>query len=344
MVKNIVLFGASKLGMLAYHILKDSYNILYYCDNDSEKWGKRVSGVEVISPTQLKKLTNIDVIITSSYYCEIGDQLQNLGIFSYKSFKYCIEDVRTSLVNSARKKFDISIIDLGEFLSSLEREISIDDITFMTGGSSLLDYVLLKAIMIKFNFKTYMEIGTWMGESIAAVSGVADRCYSISLPDDDKNLINYFKRINNKNNFSRYFSNKKNNIFHYYEDSKTFDFKIIPDKIDLVFIDGDHSYEGIKSDTKKIFDIIDKNNAIVVWHDFKEIRNNYILSTVQAIYDALPEKLHNNIFAVDRNFCGIYIPDKYISKFNTSSNPNIMYSYEATIKSKFNELIMTNEK
>ena len=32
-----ILFGASKLGRLAYDYLKDKYDIRYYCDNDDKK-------------------------------------------------------------------------------------------------------------------------------------------------------------------------------------------------------------------------------------------------------------------------------------------------------------------
>ena len=40
-------------------------------------------------------------------------------------------------------------------------------------------------------------------------------------------------------------------IKHFYVNSQTFDFETINDEIDLYFIDGDHSYEGVYNDTKK---------------------------------------------------------------------------------------------
>lgn len=335
--KSIVIFGASNYGKKALNILKEDYKILFFSDNDPDKWGKKIDGVEVINPLYLKELTNVEIIIASSFTEEILLQLQKLGISEVKVFKYNIEPIASW--NTSKKKINVPLVNLGEFFRGLNTDISIDDVTFMTGGSSVLDYMFLKSLMIKFQFKTYLEIGTWMGESIATISDIADKCYSISLPDNDTILVDYFRDVNGKSNFSRYFSYKKNNIVHYQTDSKEFDFSIIPDKIDLVFIDGDHTYQGVKTDTENIFKIIDQEETMVVWHDFKNLRNEFLLSTVQAIYAALPERLHKNIFGVDNNMCGIYIPDKYLDIFSFENDPDVVYSYRTTITSKLNRKI-----
>lgn len=341
MSTDIVLFGASNLGKAAYTLLKNNYNIVCFCDNDSEKWGKSVEGIEVIPPSRLRGMDNVDIVIASTYYEEISKQLNSIGINNFKVFKFLLQDC---LIKGPKAKikelreYNIRFLDLGAFLSSIHTDIKIEDMTFLAGGSGLLDYIFLKAVMIKLGLKTYLEIGTWMGESIAAVSEVADKCYSISMPDDDKEIADYFKDILNKSNFSRYFSRGRENIVHFCGDSKAFDFSSIKDKVDLVFIDGDHSYEGVRKDTENIFNFIDKESSIVVWHDFKDIRNKYIEPTVRAIFDVLPESLHKDIFAVDANYCGVYIPERYKAFFKSADNPDILYSYEVAAKVKLNEL------
>ena len=50
-------------------------------------------------------------------------------------------------------------------------------------------------------------------------------------------------------------------------DSRTFDYK---DKnIGFVFVDGDHSYNGVKSDTENALKGIN-SNGVIAWHDFLE--------------------------------------------------------------------------
>ena len=321
---DIVLFGASNLGKATFILLKNSYNIVWFCDNDPEKWGKSIEGIKIIPPSKLRDIDNVDIVISSIYYEEIAKQLNSMGINNFKVFNFLLQDCPTKGTEAKEsREYNIRFLDLGAFLSSIHSDIRIEDMTFLAGGSGLLDYIFLKAVMIKLGLKTYLEIGTWMGESIVAVSEVAEKCYSISLPDDDKKVVDYFKDILNKSNFSRYFSRGRENIVHFYGDSKTFDFSIIKDKVDLVFIDGDHSYEGVRKDTENIFNFVDIENTIVVWHDFKDIRNKFIEPTVQAIFDALPANLHSKIYLLMRIIAGCIYPDRYLGFFDTKKSKNI---------------------
>ena len=81
-------------------------------------------------------------------------------------------------------------------------------------------------------------------------------------------------------------------IIHYYTDSKVFDFSKHADSVDLYFIDGDHSYQGVYSDTKNIFSNR-KEQSIVVWHDFKLGQNEYRAEVIKAVYDALGKDFDN---------------------------------------------------
>lgn len=325
MKENVIFFGASRLGKIAKELLGDKYNIVSYCDNDPSKWGTTFEGIKVISPQQLDG--NTKIIVTSVYFQEILQQLANMGFWNIKVFSAWVNNYTDTLVES----FNIREINLGKFLENSNVR-QIDDVTLMRGGSALLDYLFLKAIISIFHCQTYLEIGTFTGESIAAVSDLVRKCYSISLPDDD--LEPFFRKMG-KANFSRFFSNKKTNVVYYPTDSKFFDYRQIDDHIDLVFIDGDHRYEGVLIDTKKVFQFIDPEKTIVVWHDFKQ-QGKYRMETVKAVFDALPKEIHNNIFAVDNNMCGVYVPDRYLNKFELAKEQDELYSYEVKIKIKLN--------
>lgn len=242
------------------------------------------------------------------------------------------------LRNSTLSQNKLKSISLGKLIEDVGGEASINDLTFLSGGSALTDYFFLKLIMQRCNLKTYLEIGTWTGESIAAVAEVAEQCYSISLPDEDYNLSNVFEKYCGKDNFSRYFSNNKSNIKHFYESSLNFDFEKLPEHIDLIFIDGDHSYQAIKSDTQNIFKKFGYDNTIVVWHDFKTVRNELVDTTYEAVRDSIPEQFHNNLFTVHTNYCGVYVPEKYQNYFGFDEKSDTVYSYEVTLESRRNEL------
>lgn len=92
-IEFICLFGAGRLGIEAYGILKkNNIKIDYFCDNNKALWGKKIIGnISCISPEELKKeFRKALVIITIENY-SIYDQLKDMNIkeiFSIFWFKY----------------------------------------------------------------------------------------------------------------------------------------------------------------------------------------------------------------------------------------------------------------
>lgn len=79
-----VFFGASEMGETLLKEFKDNdIEIDYFCDNDCKKWGKKLLGVNVISPKDLKTFPkNINIVISSMYVEEIYLQLLKLGFIN----------------------------------------------------------------------------------------------------------------------------------------------------------------------------------------------------------------------------------------------------------------------
>jgi radical SAM protein with 4Fe4S-binding SPASM domain len=77
----IILFGASNMGIEALeYLVSQRVNVNFFCDNDSEKWGKELNGVEILPPSNLSKyLDNACIIISSSFVKEIKIQIQEIG-------------------------------------------------------------------------------------------------------------------------------------------------------------------------------------------------------------------------------------------------------------------------
>lgn len=87
-MEKCILFGASKLGNIAFKYLEDKFCISYFCDNDEDKIGKEVNGIRIISPKELINLKDThEIIITSDYSNEIIAQLRKMGIDNFKVFE-----------------------------------------------------------------------------------------------------------------------------------------------------------------------------------------------------------------------------------------------------------------
>lgn len=313
MYKKYVIFGAKVTGDRTYHCLKDEYDFIAYCDNDEQLWGQTKNGLRIISPDELAALNereNFFVLVASAYIDEIGKQLLAMGIRNFAAVSSLV--VETVLP----KTYGFSFIDFGAFLRAHCKEIKLIDQTAAHGGSTTLDYVLLTALFKTLGFRTFLEIGTFMGCSLSNISAIARKCYSISLPvsafDDAFEFYGY-------KNYCDFFPWDKSNIEYFREDSASFDYsKITDNPIDMVFIDGDHSYEGILADTKNVFShVVDFDSTVVVWHDYISACDRFSVRypTISAIRDCLPQHVLEHVYYFTNTMCCAYIPSKYMSHF-----------------------------
>lgn len=87
MKDKVILFGASNYGKVSYNILKEYYDIKYYCDNDRLKWRQNINNIEIIEPKYLQQMVDYKIIITSDYYNEILSQLHKYNILECMIFR-----------------------------------------------------------------------------------------------------------------------------------------------------------------------------------------------------------------------------------------------------------------
>lgn len=64
----------------------------------------------------------------------------------------------------------------------------------------------------------------------------------------------------------------KQGISVIWADTARYDFRVLP-RFDLVFIDGCHTYQGVKNDTEKALECL-RDNGMLIWHDFHPIEKS----------------------------------------------------------------------
>lgn len=214
-------------------------------------------------------------------------------------------------------------IDILDLFPNLDE--SIESYSFLNGTSLITDLILLKSLAKKFDNCAYLEIGSWRGESLVNVASVSDDITSLTLSESEMRSFNFgeeFIKVHGA------YSNELTNVKKVEHDSHKFDFKSLNKKFDLIFVDGDHSYEGVLNDTKKVFEILKDEKSIIVWHDYgfntEDVRHN----TLKGILDGIPQDKHKNLYHVSNTMCAVYIENCDLPKSFTNfpTYPNKKFS------------------
>ncbi len=145
------------------------------------------------------------------------------------------------------------------------------------GNVTLFELWVISALIRKNNFYRIFEIGTFEGRTTFNISqncSMKAEIYTLDLPKTDIQHSKYLildseKKYIEKDSSGEKFkgSHSKNKIIQLYGDSATFDFSPFYNTIDLVFIDGSHSYKYVINDSLKAYSMV-RNGGIIIWHDY----------------------------------------------------------------------------
>jgi predicted O-methyltransferase YrrM len=184
--------------------------------------------------------------------------------------------------------------------------------SFLEGTSTVIDIALLNALAARFPGGRYLEIGTWRGESVANVARHAAECVSLSLSAEEMRGMGWpdtFVRTH------RFFSEGLPNVRHIGHNSHTFDFASLEGKFDLIFIDGDHTYEGVRNDTRKAFPLLRDENSVIVWHDAGTSPENMRWDTLAGMLDGCPPEARGHLYRVSNTLCAIFLRNAPAASF-----------------------------
>ena len=216
-----------------------------------------------------------------------------------------------------QKKYGINqlkTVDLNGFLFNNKAEI--DHYTFLSGTSFVTDLALLNSIAQSLTNCQYLEIGTWRGESIMNVAQYAAHCTSINLSPEEIIELGLPKKYAQLHGCM--IKNQKN-VLCIQANSLNFDFSTLNKKFDFIFVDGDHSYRAVKSDTKNVYQLLKDENSIIVWHDYGFDPETPRHSVISGILDGMPTEAHQYLYHVSNTICAIYTKRKLES--NNQESP-----------------------
>jgi hypothetical protein len=147
-----------------------------------------------------------------------------------------------------------------------------------SGGISPLELICMDTIVAHFKPERIFEIGTFNGRTtlnLAANSAERSTIFSLDLPLCETVSTSlqphpWDRTFVAERESGRYFRNRAyaGKIQQLYGDSATFDYRPYAETIDLVFIDGSHSYDYVMNDSEKVLALLKNGNGILIWHDY----------------------------------------------------------------------------
>ena len=202
-------------------------------------------------------------------------------------------------------KTQFPTVDINQFF--VDGKAEINHYTFLDGSSLATDLALLKSIAASYPDCEYMEIGTWRGESILNVADTGAKCTSVNLSPEDIIGMGLDEKYAHLHGC---LIKDKSRIKTVYANSLTFDFSTLNNKYDVIFVDGDHTYDAVKSDSSTVFELLKDENSMIVWHDYGYNPETPRYSVIAAILDGLPVEAHPHLYHVSNTICAIYSKQK----------------------------------
>jgi predicted O-methyltransferase YrrM len=234
-------------------------------------------------------------------------------IKSLKAIKYAFLNPKKALIRLYEEhesnNFKHTFLNLVSF-EQLHQEAfpEINFMTFLGGGSGPTDYLLLLLLASKYKEFDYLEIGTWRGESIRNILELQNCSKAVSITLDPSEYKSTNISIYETSNVLLDYNDKR--LSQIFADSTKFDFSTLG-KFDLIFIDGDHSYDAILSDTRNALGLLKDDSSVIVWHDYSYDNDHSVrVSTLNAIKEAVPKDGHQFLYYVENTMSAIYTKQK----------------------------------
>lgn len=190
------------------------------------------------------------------------------------------KEISTHLKHKQNKKQEIKeilpLVSINEFAGPQTPEL-IDD-EFEDGNVSKFELECIARIAKNQQPKRVFEIGTFNGRTALNIANnIPDDGHVFTLDLPQSEVANTKLRIKtgerkfiNKEVSGRMFHRtpQASKITQVLADSAQYDYSELNNTIDLVFVDGSHSYEYVINDTYVAMKLLRDGKGIIIWHDY----------------------------------------------------------------------------
>jgi hypothetical protein len=220
-------------------------------------------------------------------------------------------------------------IDLLDLLPGLDETVS--PYSFLEGQASPVDIALLKGLARQRPGCRYLEIGCWRGESLANLASVAAECVCVTLSAEEMREAGYPEAAIRCEGF---FSRDLPNVRLVPHNSRTLNFGQFAPGFDLIFIDGDHSVEAIRNDTRAAFSVLRNEESVIVWHDYGITEELVNRKTLEGIRQGCTAEQFKRVFHVSNTLCAAFLNGRPIEgrREPFPQNPDKTFNIRLTAK------------
>lgn len=131
-----------------------------------------------------------------------------------------------------------------------------------TAHPNQADLLFVSAIAQTIAAKKIFEFGTYQGRTTLSLTFASEspEVFTLNLPPEQDPSVADFLGIFFKG------TEREQYITQIFADSRTFDPSPYAQSMDFIFIDANHTYDFVKNDTEKAFQML-KPGGVMVWHD-----------------------------------------------------------------------------